>query len=263
MMDILVNILETQIIAIFHILFSIVFHLICLATPFILAYILFKIFSKRLKKLSIKILLFVILFLGAFLFELQLLKWIYGWHPRVPRIWIFRYELVCFFLYYIITATIFIQRSKKVFSKILSIVIVTLIFGLLTIFYIEEEEIIKDSSDNGSGVYMGELERDIREYVMTYKEYPTYKDGISGKLERYPPQVYGTFSTDVLYGLTKKRYTINDNPNLMIAWDKESHGVVIKWRYVIFVGKKEKPEIKMISEGKFQKLLKDQQEKNQ
>ncbi|MEW6103666.1 MAG: hypothetical protein AB1630_07645 [bacterium] len=259
-MNILVNILESQEIGILYILFSMVFHLICLATPFILAYILFKILSKRLKKLSAKILLFVMLFLGAFLFEMQLLKWIYGWHPRVPRIWIFRYELVCFFLYYAITLTTFIRKSKKVFSKILSVVIISLIFGSLTIFYIEEREIMKDSSDSGSGVYMGELKRDIQEYVMTYKEYPTHEDGISRKLQRYPPQVYGTFSTGSLYGLTRKKYTAKDNPNFMVAWDEESHGIILKWRYVIFVGKKE-PKFKMISERTFQKLLKAQQEK--
>ncbi|MFH0775380.1 MAG: hypothetical protein V2A53_07835 [bacterium] len=121
---------------------------------------------------------------------------------------------------------------------------------------------MKDSSDSGSGVYMGELKGDIQEYVMTYKEYPTYEDGISGKLERYPPQVYGTWNTGVLYGLTQKRYTTKDNPDFMVAWDKKSHGVILKWRYVVFIGRRGRSEMKMVSEGRFQKLLKEQQGRN-
>jgi len=172
---------------------------------------------------------------------------------------------ICFYLLffsYLAGLIIYMQKSKRSFSlKILFTIIGVSVYFLIFIIFIEGGEIIKTDSDgSGSRISMGELQRDIRKHIRIYKEYPTYEDEISGKLERYHPKVYGTSNTGILYELTKKRYIINDNPNFMVAWGKESHGIIIKWRYVIFVGKKGKSWIEMISEGKFQKLLKQQQQ---
>lgn len=214
-MNILINILHSDVVDILHTLFSIVAHPIFLATPFILVYILFKILSKRLKVVFIKILLFIMLFFGTLLFEwFFLFNWLHADLGEIQTRF-FRYILVCFFIYYVITMAIFVPRSKKMFFKILSTVVISLIFAFFIIFYIEREEIIKVEGPFGS-------ERRI----------------------------------DCVYSL---KQTPKNNSNFMIAWDKKSHGIILKWRYVIFVGKKEKPEIKAVSEGKFQKLLKEQQ----
>lgn len=256
--NILVNIINE--IGILHILVAIILRPILLGAPLILALVYIFFTSK-------KIYTKILLFLGAILCEMLLFNWLYAdnlsFQEIQTRHW--RYALVGFFLYCIITMIAFVQRSKKVFPKILSIVVISLIFGSLTIFYIEGYEI--EWSD-GSITYMRSLEQKFQEYVTThngcYPTYDEYYDEVSKNTSHHDryylgyEEYHGSPTSGFPYELTQKRYTTNDNPNLMVAWDKESHGVLLRWRYVIFVGKGE-PEMKIVSEQKFQKLLKQQQ----
>jgi hypothetical protein len=54
---------------------------------------------------------------------------------------------------------------------------------------------------------------------------------------------------------TRKRYYVNGDKNLMMAWNSKSYGHIMKWRAVIFVG----GEDRLISERDFKKLFKEQQ----
>ncbi len=269
MVNILVDILHNDAMLVLYFLFGIAVHPISLGTPFVLAYI----FSRR-KRIYFKILLFF----GAFLLINIALFWLYS--EDVPQRFLI-YALGCFFMYYIIVMSIFLQKLKTTFFKILSIIVVTLIFSSLTIFYIEENKIAEESLSEGAWRRMDTLRKKLQEYAVAHNGYyPTYDeyydeisksispqeryyltcDGYHEVMSKIDSIKHGTpTTTEFRYELTQKKYTTKDNPNLMIAWYKKNHGFIFKWRYIIFVGKGEL-DIKAISEGRFQKLLREQQE---
>ncbi|MEW6481999.1 MAG: HEAT repeat domain-containing protein [bacterium] len=228
---------------------------IFLGAPLVLA-LVYAIWSS--KKAFVKILLFF----GAFLWEILLFRWLHadGLSLGDIQMRFFKYVLTCFFLFYILTMVVFIRRLKKISSKIVSGIIISLIFASLPVFYIEGRVISKESGSEGSSSDMWTLKQAIENYLETHKRYYPTHDEFQKYLtthQEFPNQL-ACERLGKNYELTQKKYPVIHNPNLMVAWGKEIYGIIFKWRWVIFMGKIDL-EIHRVSEGRFQRLLKEQQ----
>jgi len=221
--------------------------IICM-TPFFWAYV----FYKRSKTITGKMLCFVSPFLIiAGLISLRKL------FPETQlSYFLFRiYYYSCLFSYLIGLIFFIMQRLKKALAFKISLCLgVSLIYLLFFCFYITWEEKARavSSSDN----------REMRNVKATLQEYEINHGGI---LPCYTDEISKGFScpiNNIPYQWTKRKYVINDDPNLMLVWDSKPHGVLFEWRAVVFIDTLKNPdkELEMISEGKFQKLLKKQQE---
>ncbi|MBU1600370.1 HEAT repeat domain-containing protein [bacterium] len=224
--------------------------LVIYITPFFWAYI----FGRKTKKLKTYFIWAFLLWLGYTIF---------------PNFMEFSSSLlfydVSFYLLlssYLVGIICYMQRLKKsLFVRILFAVISTLIFFSAVFFiFIEGEIVSKNSGSDGPFPKMWTLKQAIENYLETHKRYYPTHDEFQKYLtthQEFPNQLAcERLGKD--YELTQKKYTVIHNPNLMVAWGKEIYGIILKWRWVIFMGKID-PEIHRVSEGRFQKLLKEQQ----
>jgi len=214
------------------------------------------------------ILLFIFFFILSFSIVLDISKKYKGWKPKLivflialfwlltilltifrnleffkipflnlPEIFLLSMYNTVFFLY-------LLQRFKRLYIAILGIILL----NPLIIFSIEE------------WIAFGSL-------MSCESEHPGYSVGtdkgyypIHGEVEPRRCPI-----TDVLYEWTRKRYSVNDDPSLMLVWDGKPHGFIFKWRKVAFLGKRKGSldrNIRRIPEKEFQKLLKEQQGRN-
>ncbi|MEW6103668.1 MAG: hypothetical protein AB1630_07655 [bacterium] len=216
--------------------------LILLPIYFVLPFVLANKFSQG-YKWKFRILSFI-----AYLLLFELIT-IFGfkiidWKPGLYLWFMFTFSIFSFLLW----------KSKKWYEIIIHI----LILNLLIIFSIEGIERL------GTFIVFPDRMLTLKQLIEKYAEthngfYPIYGDKlVFSEKEKYWYWAGDKKLTNVSYQWTQKRYKVDDNRNFMIIWEKEPSGFISRWRYVIFVGEK-KPELRRTPEGKFQKLLKEQQ----